>query len=212
MARRKERGSYDREVINAILDEALYCHVGFVIDGQPYVLPTVHARVGDELYLHGSVANRMFAALGAGAPLCVTVTLLDGLVLARAAFKHSMNYRSVVILGAARALSAEDDKRRAMLAVVERVLPGRAAQVREPSRQELSATIVLCLAVNEASAKIRSGPPLDAEEDHARGVWAGVLPLHLAAGRPEPDQRLPAGSAPPATLTSWARGTPRTRR
>jgi nitroimidazol reductase NimA-like FMN-containing flavoprotein (pyridoxamine 5'-phosphate oxidase superfamily) len=186
--------------------------VGFVIDGQPYVLPTVHARVGDELYLHGSVANRMFGALGAGAPLCVTVTLLDGLVLARAAFKHSMNYRSVVILGAAHALGAEHDKRRAMLAVVERVLPGRAAQVREPSQQELNATIVLRLAITEASAKIRSGPPLDAEEDHALGVWAGVLPLHLAAGRPEPDSRLPGATAPPGTLTSWSRGAARTPR
>ncbi len=172
----------------------------------------MHARVGDELYVHGAVANRMFGTLGTGAPLCVTVTLLEGLVLARAAFKHSMNYRSVVILGAARTLSAEDDKRRAMLAVVERVLPGRAAQVRQPSQQELKATIVLCLDISEASAKIRTGPPLDADEDHALGVWAGVLPLHLAAGRPEPDPRLPGGTTPPGTLTSWSRGAARTPR
>jgi uncharacterized protein len=204
--RRKERGSYDRDLINAILDEALYCHVGFVIDGQPYVLPTIHARVGAELYLHGSVANRMFGTLGAGAPLCVTVTLLDGLVLARAAFKHSMNYRSVVILGTARTLTAEDEKRRAMLAVVERVLPGRAAQVRQPNAKELQATTVLCVALTEASAKVRSGPPLDADEDHALRVWAGVLPLHLAALPPVAEPRLADGVAVPATLTSWSRG------
>jgi uncharacterized protein len=176
------------------------------------VLPTVHARVGEELYVHGSVANRMFTTLGAGAPLCVTVTLLDGLVLARAAFKHSMNYRSVVILGVARTLTAEDEKRRAMMAVVERVLPGRAAQVRNPNQRELNATTVLCLAVTEASAKIRSGPPLDAEEDRNIACWAGVLPLHLAAAAPVADPHLPVGAAPPGTLTAWSRGAPRTPR
>ncbi len=209
--RRKERGSYEREIINAILDEALYCHIGFINDGQPYVLPTVHARIGDELYVHGSVANRMFGLLSAGAPLCVTVTLLDGLVLARAAFKHSMNYRSVVILGTARALTDEDAKRRAMLAVVERVLPGRAAQVRAPNLQELKATTVLSLPITEASAKIRSGPPLDAESDRALPVWAGVLPLQLSPGAPLPDPHLAGAMTPPATLTSWSRGATRTR-
>lgn len=170
------------------------------------MLPTVHARINDELYLHGSIANRMFGTLGAGGPLCVTVTLLDGLVLARAAFKHSMNYRSVVILGTARTLSAEDEKRRAMLAVVERVLPGRAAQVRKPDERELKATTVLCLPISEASAKIRSGPPLDADEDRGLRVWAGVLPLHLAALPPLAEPHLPDGVAVPATLTRWSRG------
>jgi hypothetical protein len=176
------------------------------------VLPTVHARIGDELYVHGAVSNRMFGALAGGASLCVTVTLLDGLVLARAAFKHSMNYRSVVILGAARALTANEEKRRAMLAVVERVLPGRAAQVRAPNERELNATIVLCLPITEASAKIRSGPPLDAEEDRAIACWAGVLPLRLAALPPVADPHLPDTLAPPKSLTSWSRATPRTRR
>jgi nitroimidazol reductase NimA-like FMN-containing flavoprotein (pyridoxamine 5'-phosphate oxidase superfamily) len=176
------------------------------------VLPTVHARIGDELCVHGSVANRMFGTLGAGAPLCVTVTLLDGLVLARAAFKHSMNYRSVVILGTARTLTAEHEKRRAMLAVVERVLPGRAAQVREPNEHELKATTVLFLPITEASAKVRCGPPLDADEDHALRVWAGVLPLHLAALPPVAEARLAEGVAVPATLRSWSRGAPGKRR
>jgi hypothetical protein len=212
LARRKERGTYDREVINSILDEAHYCHLGFVIDGQPYVLPTVHARVGDELYVHGAVANRMFGTLASGANVCVTVTLLDGLVLARAAFKHSMNYRSVVILGTARVLTARDEKLSAMLAVVEHVLPGRAAQVRAPNDRELNATTVLSLPITEVSAKIRSGPPLDAEEDHALRVWAGVLPLHLAALPPVAEPHLPDGVAVPETLMSWSRGAARTPR
>lgn len=154
----------------------------------------------------------MFGVLAGGANLCVTVTLLDGLVLARAAFKHSMNYRSVVILGAARALTANEEKRRAMLAVVERVLPGRAAQVRAPNEQELNATTVLCLPVTEASAKIRTGPPLDAEEDRAIACWAGVLPLRLTALAPVADLHLPDTLAAPKTLTSWSRATTRTAR
>jgi nitroimidazol reductase NimA-like FMN-containing flavoprotein (pyridoxamine 5'-phosphate oxidase superfamily) len=176
------------------------------------VLPTVHARIGAELYLHGAVANRMFGTLSAAANVCVTVTLIDGLVLARAAFKHSMNYRSVVILGAARAVTAEDEKRRVMLAVVERVLPGRTKQVRAPNQRELNATTVLCLPITEASAKIRSGPPLDAEEDYALSCWAGVLPLQLTALPPVADPHLPGGVAPPGSLTPWSRAAPGPRR
>ena len=194
--------------MHAILDEALYCHVGFSIEAQPYVIPTVHARAGDELYLHGSVASRMLGTLTASTPLCVSVTLLDGLVLARSGFNHSMNYRSVVILGRARELTVEIAKRAALDALIERVLPGRAAQVRTASTKELNATCVLSLPIEEASAKIRSGPPHDDEEDYALGCWAGVLPLKLTALAPEPDPRLPAGVPVPAGLSGWSRGRP----
>lgn len=192
--------------MHAILDEALYCHVGFTLDEQPYVMPTVHARVGERLYLHGSVANRMLRSAKAGIPVCVTVTLLDGLVLARAAFHHSMNYRSVMVLGTATEVSAEGEKRAALTAIVEHVLPGRAADVRGPDPKELSATTVLSLPIEEASAKIRSGPPLDAEQDYALQCWAGELPLKLTAQAPLPDPRLPPGTKLPAALAAWARG------
>ena len=194
--------------MHAILDEALYCHVGFVLEGQPYVIPTIHARAGEELILHGSVASRMLAVLATSSPLCVTVTLLDGLVLARSGFNHSMNYRSVLILGTAREVSVEADKRAALDALVNRVLPGRAAQVRPANRKELNATTVLSLPISEASAKIRSGPPHDDEEDLQLGCWAGVLPLKLAALSPVPDPQLPAGIAPPPELTAWSRTPP----
>jgi nitroimidazol reductase NimA-like FMN-containing flavoprotein (pyridoxamine 5'-phosphate oxidase superfamily) len=192
--------------VHAILDEALYCHVGFSLEAQPYVIPTVHARVGEHLYLHGSVASRMLGALTGSTPLCVTVTLLDGLVLARSGFNHSMNYRSVVILGTATEITDEDQKRAALDALVNRVLPGRAAEVRAANGKELNATSVLRLPIAEASAKIRSGPPHDDEEDHALGCWAGVLPLRLTALAPEPDPRLPPGIAPPDSLVHWSRG------
>lgn len=189
----------------AILDEALYCHVGFSIEAQPYVIPTVHARVAERLYLHGSVASRMLGTLTARTPLCVTVTLLDGLVLARSGFNHSMNYRSVVILGTANELTAEVEKRAALDALVNRVLPGRARQVRAATDKELNATCVLSLPIEEASAKIRSGPPHDDEEDYALGCWAGVVPLKLTALAPQPDPRLPAGVPVPEALTRWSR-------
>ena len=191
--------------MHAILDEALYCHVGFSIEAQPYVIPTVHARVAERLYLHGSVASRMLGTLTARTPLCVTVTLLDGLVLARSGFNHSMNYRSVVILGTASELTAEVEKRAALDALVNRVLPGRARQVRAATDKELNATCVLSLPIEEASAKIRSGPPHDDEEDYALGCWAGVLPLKLTALAPQPDPRLPAGVPVPEALTRWSR-------
>jgi hypothetical protein len=193
-------------VVNAILDEALFCHVGFTLEAQPYVVPTVHARVGERLYLHGSAANRMLRSLNAGIAACVTVTLLDGLVLARSAFHHSMNYRSVMILGVATEVTAAAEKRAALSAIVERVLPGRASAVRAPDPQELNATTVLSLPIEEASAKIRTGPPLDAEEDYALQCWAGVLPLKLTALAPVPDPRLPEGIAVPAAVASWKRG------
>jgi nitroimidazol reductase NimA-like FMN-containing flavoprotein (pyridoxamine 5'-phosphate oxidase superfamily) len=201
--RRKERASYERRTIHAILDEALYCHVGFVLAGQPYVIPTVHARVGEHLYLHGAVASRTLRTAALAAPLCVTVTLLDGLVLARSAFNHSMNYRSVVILATASELSDATEKRAALEALVERVVPGRAAEVRAPSSRELNATAILCVPIEEASAKIRTGPP----QDDALGCWAGVVPLQLTPGTPQPDPRLRA-RAPPPVLGARGSGEP----
>jgi hypothetical protein len=187
------RGSYDREVIEAILDAGLVCHVGFVADGQPFVIPTVYVRVGERLYVHGSAASRMLLAARQMIPLCVTVTHLDGLVLARSAFHQSVNYRSVVVLGAATEVVAREEKLRALEALVERVAPGRWREVRGPSEQELKATRVLVLPVSEASAKVRSGGPLDDEADYALPCWAGVIPLRTIAELPVPDARLPAG-------------------
>jgi uncharacterized protein len=169
-------------------------------------VPTVHARIGEHLYLHGSVASRMLRNLSEGISVCITVTLLDGLVLARSAFHHSMNYRSVMVLGTATALTDKTEKRSALIAIVNRVMPGRAAQVREPSLKELNATTVLRLPIDEASAKIRRGPPLDAEEDYALSCWAGVLPVRLMALPPEPDPRLPLGTPVPAAVAAWSRG------
>jgi uncharacterized protein len=206
--RHRERASYDRAIVNAILDEALICHVGFVADGQPFVLPTTHARIDEQLYLHGAATNHMLGSLAGGAPLCVTVTLIDALVLARAAFRHSMNYRSVLVLAAARRVEDEAEKRRAMHALVERVHPGRTALVRAPTPQELASTTLLSLPITEASAKIRTGPPIDLEADYALPCWAGVLPLELVAGTPVADPRLPAGIAPPPGVASWARKRP----
>jgi nitroimidazol reductase NimA-like FMN-containing flavoprotein (pyridoxamine 5'-phosphate oxidase superfamily) len=176
------------------------------VDGQPFVVPTVHARDGERLLVHGSVASRMLKNLSDGVSLCVTVTLLDGLVLARSGFNHSMNYRSVMILGAARELLEPAEKRAALDLIVNRVVPGRAAEVRAPNRKELNATTVLTLPITEASAKIRRGPPLDEEPDYALPCWAGVLPLQLMALAPLPDPRLPAGVVVPAALAAWSRG------
>jgi uncharacterized protein len=206
LAQRRDRGTYERETVNAILDEAFFCHVGFQIDEQPYVVPTVHARIGERLYIHGSVAGRMLRNLSQGINVCVTVTLLDGLVLARSAFHHSMNYRSVLVLGTATAVTDQAEKRGVLAAIVNRVMPGRAAEVREPSAKELNATTVLGLPIEEASAKIRRGPPLDAEEDYALSCWAGVLPLKLMALPPESDPRLPKGIAVPPAVAAWSRG------
>lgn len=181
--RRPQRAHYDRQTIDAILDEAIVCHVAVADDDGPVVLPTGLVRVGDELVLHGSAANHLLQLAADGRPVCVTVTLLDGLVLARSAFRHSMNYRSVVVFGRARVLDG-NEKERALTAFVEHVVPGRAAEVRGPSPQELAATLVLAVPLDEASAKIRTGPPLDDEGDMALDVWAGVIPIRIVRGEP----------------------------
>ena len=198
------RGAYDREQIDAILDEALVCHVGFVHDDQPFVIPTLHARVGDEVYVHLSTASRLVRTLAAGVPCCLTVTLLDGLVLARAAFLHSANYRSVVVLGTARVVATDDEKLRAVEAFSEQLVPGRWDQVRMPTRQELKATQVLALALDEASAKVRTGPPMDEDEDMGIDVWAGEIPLVLQPLAPRPDPRSPRPVPVPEHVARWA--------
>lgn len=187
------RGAYDAATIHAILDEALLCHVGFVIDGAPVVIPTIHTRVGDTLYFHGSAASRMLRSLREGVPACVTVTILDGLVLARSAFHHSMNYRSAVVFGTAREVTDADEKRRALDAIVDHVVKGRSAEARPGNEKELRATMVLAMPIAEASAKIRTGPPVDDEDDLAMPIWAGVLPMALVPGSLVPDAGVTAG-------------------
>jgi len=199
------RGHFDRATVNAILDEALVCHVGFVSEGQPFVIPTIHARAGDQVFVHGSAASRMLKTLQGGVPVCLTVTLVDGLVLARSAFHHSMNYRSVVVLGDAQPVTDDGEKWDALHAIVEHVAPGRWREVREPSVKELAGTLVLRLPIEEASAKVRTGPPLDDEEDYALECWAGVLPLRLTPGAPIPDPRMPGGRPLPPSVTAYAR-------
>ncbi|MEP7052453.1 MAG: pyridoxamine 5'-phosphate oxidase family protein [Pseudomonadota bacterium] len=191
------RGSYDSEQINAILDEALICHVGLVSADQPFVIPTIHLRVGNELFIHGSAASRMLEHGGAGAPLCVTVTLVDGLVLARSAFHHSMNYRSVVILAAARVVADRQEKLRVFSALVDRFSPGRSQHVRGPNESELKATLLLALPIAEASAKIRSGGPLDDESDLSLPVWAGVVPIQLVTLPAEVAEPIAPGASLP---------------
>ena len=187
-----ERGRYDRETINAILDEALFCHIGFFSNGQPVVIPTLHARVEDVLYVHGSQASRMLRELRGGTEVCVTATILDGLVLARSVFNHSMNYRSVVVFGRARAVDDPDEKAVALQALVEHVVPGRLAEARPPNERELTRTLVLALALHETSVKVRGGAPLDDPEDLAWPAWAGVVPLALSAAIPEADEFTPS--------------------
>jgi hypothetical protein len=199
------RGSHDRQIVDAILDAAFVAHVGFVVDGQPFVIPTLFGRAGDKLYLHGSAASRMLRTLEAGVPVCLTVTLVDGLVLARSAFHHSMNYRSVVIFGTARKIDDPEQKNEALRVISEHLIAGRWEQVRPPSSQELKATAVLEVTIEEASAKTRTGGPVDDEEDYALPVWAGVLPLKLMAGEPEPDARLAEGIELPANIARHKR-------
>lgn len=184
-----KRGAYDHETVYSILDEAFLCHVGFVVDGQPYVIPTGYGREDNKLYIHGSAASRMLRTLTEGVQVCITITLIDGLVLARSAFHHSMNYRSVVILGTARLVEDPIEKRKALQAFTEHVLRGRWNDVRKPSDGELKATTVLSLALEEVSAKIRSGPPVDDDADYGLPIWAGVLPLHLKPSEPITDPR-----------------------
>jgi len=190
-----KRGVYDKERVYAILDEGFVCHAGFVVDGQPFVIPTGYARSGDTLYLHGSAASRMLRALDKGVSVCVTVTLLDGLVLARSAFHHSMNYRSVVILGQARVVTAVEEKTEALRQFTNHVVPGRWEEVRPPTEQELKGTTVLALPIDEVSAKVRQGPPVDDEEDYALPIWAGVVPIRQVAGVPVADNRVIEGVA-----------------
>jgi nitroimidazol reductase NimA-like FMN-containing flavoprotein (pyridoxamine 5'-phosphate oxidase superfamily) len=192
LRRYPNRGSHEPEVIHRILDEAFLAHVGFQLDGQPFVIPTLFGRDGDTLYLHGSAASRMLRELETGLPACVAVTLVDGMVLARSAFHHSMNYRSVCAFGTARKLLNAEQKERALRIISEHVIAGRWQEIRQPTERELEATAVLEFTIEEASAKIRQGPPLDDEEDYELPIWAGVLPLRLATEEAIPDPRLPA--------------------
>ncbi len=205
LRRKRERGSHERAVVEAILDEALVAHLGIVEDGTPIVVPTLHARSGDVVYCHGSAASRTLRALAAGAPACLTVSLLDGVVLARAAMHHSVNYRSAMVFGRARLLSEREEQLRAAEAIVEHVARGRWRDVRPPTARELKATSFLALPIEEFSAKARSGPPLDDEEDYALAAWAGVVPITLTARAPQPDARLAGGVPLPAYLDPYAR-------
>ncbi len=205
LKRLPQRGVFDRATVYGILDEAFICHVGFVVDGQPFVIPTSYGRSGDQLFIHGSAASRMLRNLSAGISVCVTVTLVDGLVLARSAFHHSINYRSVVIFGTAQLVEDAAEKLTALAAFTEHVIPGRWAAVRAPSEQELKGTTVLVLPLAEASAKIRRGPPVDDEADLALPVWAGVLPLQMVTGTPLADPQLAPGTPVPAHVASYGR-------
>lgn len=205
LKRLPKRGHFDRETVYAILDEGFICHVGFAVDGQPFVIPTGYARAGDKLYLHGSQASRMLRTLSGGLDACVTVTLIDGLVLARSAFHHSMNYRSVLVFGRATVVDDPEEKMAALVALSEHIVRGRWADVREPNDEEMMQTTVLCLPIEEASAKIRTGPPLDDEEDYALQIWAGVVPLRLVAGDPVNDPRLPADIPVPEYAAHYKR-------
>jgi nitroimidazol reductase NimA-like FMN-containing flavoprotein (pyridoxamine 5'-phosphate oxidase superfamily) len=203
LRRLPERGAYDRETVHAILDEGFICHVAFTLDGQPYALPTAYARVGDTIYLHGSSGSRI--GLRPGMPVCITVTLLEGVVLARAAFHHSFNYRSVMVLGRTRSVTDPKEKDTALGALVEHIVPGRRADVRPGDRRELAATAVLAVPLEEVSAKIRRGNVKDEEEDYDLPVWAGVLPLALVPGAPVPDPRLDPAIPLPAYVAGWHR-------
>lgn len=205
LKRLPKRGVYDRELVYGILDEGFICHVSFPVEGQPFVIPTGYARVDDRLYIHGSQVSRMLRTLAQGVDVCVAVTLIDGLVLARSAFHHSMNYRSVVIFGRASMVEERTDKLVALRAFSEHVIPGRWDDVRRPNDQELKATTVLSLPLAEVSAKVRTGPPLDDDEDYELNVWAGVIPVRLVAGGPVSDPRLPSGIEFPAYARDYAR-------
>ena len=200
-----DRGVYDREVIDRILDEAIYCHVGFVDERQPYVIPTIHVRIGNRLFIHGAKASRMLCCLKNGAHASITVTLIDGLVLARSAFHHSLNYRSVVILGSATEIVERDEKEAVLQALTDHVIPGRWEEVRKPTQAELNGTAVLSFELSECSAKIRSGPPGDDEADYDLPVWAGVLPLSMTAGEPVTDPKYTHGQPVPGYVKHYRR-------
>ena len=200
-----KRADYNSETINEILDEGFVCHVGFVIDGQPFVIPTGYARVDNHIYIHGSAASRMLRSLSTGIDVCLTVTIVDGIVLARSAFHHSMNYRSVVVFGKANPVEEPAEKMEALFALSEHIIPHRWKDVREPNEQEMKATLVLRLPLEEASAKIRTGPPLDDEADYEIPVWSGVLPLHLNPTAPVADDHTRANTEIPDYVTNYKR-------
>lgn len=190
LRRLPKRGAFETDTIYAILDEGFVCHIAFVVEGQPFAIPTGYARRGEEIYIHGSAASRMLRTLGDGVEMCLTVTLVDGLVLARSAFHHSMNYRSVVVLGKARLVTDDGEKREALRGFTDHIVPGRWPDLRPVTDQELKATTVLALPIREASAKVRTGPPIDDEEDYDWPIWAGVVPLYTRTGEPVADERV----------------------
>ena len=205
VVREHERGIYDREAAYKILDEGFICHVGFVQEGQPFVIPTGYARIGDALYIHGSAASRMLKEVNQDIPVCVTVTLLDGLVLARSIFNHSMNYRSVVILGKAAIVDNPEEKLEALRLLSEHIIPGRWAESRFPNERELKATAILRLPIEEFSAKVRQGDVVDDDEDMSFPVWAGILPLPVIPGTPVPDKNLDLKISVPAYVKNYSR-------
>ena len=205
VVREAERGVYDRESAYRILDEGFICHVGFVVDGQPYVIPTSYGRSGDHLYIHGSAASRMLRNLNSDIPVCITVTLLEGLVLARSIFNHSMNYRSVVILGKATVVADPIEKIEVLRRLSEHILPGRWDESRPPNERELKATFALRVPIAEFSAKVRKGPPIDDEEDYSFQTWAGVIPLETVAQPPIPDERCSPETPVPVYAKAYSR-------
>ena len=205
VVREPDRGVYDREVVYHILDEGFLCHVGFSVDNQPYVIPTSYGRKDANLFIHGSAASRMLRQMKDGVSVCITVTLLDGLVLARSVFNHSMNYRSVVILGKATPVDEPEEKLAALRVLSEHIIPGRWDDVRQPNERELKATSVLRVPIEEFSAKVRTGPPIDDEEDYSFPTWAGVIPLQTTVGEPVPDARLAGGRQLPDYLQNYSR-------
>ncbi|NER84953.1 MAG: pyridoxamine 5'-phosphate oxidase family protein [Leptolyngbya sp. SIO1D8] len=204
--RRPRLGHHDRTIVNQILDEALVIHVGFVVDGQPFVIPMNYGRDGDRLYIHGSTASRMLKSLEQGIDICVTATLLDGIVIARSLFHHAMNYRSVMLFGCATLIANEDEKMHALKVLSEQIIPGRWKQARTPTPQEVKGTTVLAFPIKEGSAKIRSGEPHDNAEDYALPIWAGQLPLKLTTGVPIPDPKLSSTIPLPENLATYRRG------
>jgi uncharacterized protein len=208
LKRLPKRGHFERETVYRILDEGFVCHVGFVLDGRPFVIPTGYGRAGDRLYIHGSAASRMLRTLREGVDVCVTVTLVDGLVLARSSFHHSMNYRSVVVFGRAQVIEDEDEKMEALRVFTDHIMRGRWEEARLPNRSELRQTMVLALPLAEASAKIRTGPPIDDEGDYELSVWAGELPLRLVTGEAIADPRLNEGIEQPQYMRDYRRPQP----